>query len=948
MSDSKTDSHFNSLKQPNGPPEFNQKDFSQWKILFGGFLRRFDDAHVVLNTDEPILPSNEKIRKLQELKSTATDAEKEKMRKILAKNKAERDTWRKQNSLAVSHMLSACSGEKNKIALRILTDYITEQDACEGIPKARKMLEFLQHRFNQRDIQVIQSEVTTFNSMCMLNGETGESFVNRLLESKARLTALGRVVDDDIDLLGRLKDGITTNSSYIPLAEAMDCQRDMTWSYAIELLFARDKKLASKSGSTKEQVHYIGGSRWCDNCKKDNHWTKDCFKGKGRQRNGRAYKASQPNAGQAKSKLKCYNCGKMGHKQSDCRSGSKNRSNTGGHGKSKSFHGKTKNEGSRDSQNKPNSFRPSDTRSEESYMITEPLPDVFRLPSLENCHMDRCSPTLIESPTVSYRRRKRRRNQAFNQAVASRPSIIVGDFECPVIQSADSLSVPSGALIDRHMGLTEGTLRSARRHRRRGNHSMCCQIQKYQSCRDRHLPHEKVDHLTKTLPRDRFKVLRDSILQILPEIDYPGDLTKNNEKAPEEDDDLSDLPDLLSCDSDSEIDDDLSDLPSLGGDSSDSDDESYSNSAKDESINMMQARQISGPRLPDGRSQSKNSPGEYFITDHKGKKRKFYSEKIAEAFDPPPHDGRLTILDSGTTSHTLRDQDANYPNAFLPSTQNLTIGTAAAGSGIQAKGRVARVGPILEDVIICENEKLQTSCISIPRLDIQGFTTVFNDRTGRIFDPNGRLVVEAPMIDGLYRFNADELTRINTSFIRSSGPESLNHLGSSHPQRTLSYWHNKLGHRANITLIRLQRQGLLPGVQISPAPSDSEVKAMPLCSQCQIAKHDRHALKYKDSPHHVPRTLQKLNKGQMISTDLKGPFRIKGVENDERYYQGFICMRTHYLWCYFLQSKNTVYENVQVGSTFSHYHADGGSELISTKVYEFLLSSRTVKRETEL
>ncbi len=92
MSDSKTDSHFNSLKQPSGPPGFNHKDFSQWKILFGGFLRRFDDTHVVLNADELILPSNEKIRKLQELKSTATDAEKEKLRKFLAKNKAERET----------------------------------------------------------------------------------------------------------------------------------------------------------------------------------------------------------------------------------------------------------------------------------------------------------------------------------------------------------------------------------------------------------------------------------------------------------------------------------------------------------------------------------------------------------------------------------------------------------------------------------------------------------------------------------------------------------------------------------------------------------------------------------------------------------------------------------------------------------------------------------------
>ena len=65
MSDSRNESEINLLKLPNGLPEFNARDVLQWKLLFSGFLRRFDGSHIVITTDEPSPVSDEKVRKSQ-------------------------------------------------------------------------------------------------------------------------------------------------------------------------------------------------------------------------------------------------------------------------------------------------------------------------------------------------------------------------------------------------------------------------------------------------------------------------------------------------------------------------------------------------------------------------------------------------------------------------------------------------------------------------------------------------------------------------------------------------------------------------------------------------------------------------------------------------------------------------------------------------------------------
>ena len=60
-------------------------------------------------------------------------------------------------------------------------------------------------------------------------------------------------------------------------------------------------------------------------------------------------------------------------------------------------------------------------------------------------------------------------------------------------------------------------------------------------------------------------------------------------------------------------------------------------------------------------------------------------------------------------SHTLRNQDVGMSHAFMRGSDRIKNGTAAVGGDFYAKGRVGRLGPILEYYII-RNVKLMYAC----------------------------------------------------------------------------------------------------------------------------------------------------------------------------------------------------------------------------------------------
>ena len=139
---SKPDSSANFMVLSSGLPEFDAKSFLHGKFLFTSFLQRIDNSHRALETDMPELVSEENF---SENSRTAHSAASKK--KLAQKNKAKRAHWIKRNNVALSFLVTACTGEKNRTAMQIVKNYRLKLAGTERIPKAREILELLEERF---------------------------------------------------------------------------------------------------------------------------------------------------------------------------------------------------------------------------------------------------------------------------------------------------------------------------------------------------------------------------------------------------------------------------------------------------------------------------------------------------------------------------------------------------------------------------------------------------------------------------------------------------------------------------------------------------------------------------------------------------------------------------------------------------------------------------------
>ena len=69
---------------------------------------------------------------------------------------------------------------------------------------------------------------------------SAESFVNRIQVTATKLENLGRPVNEDIEMLARLKEGLIVDARYKDLAQAIKVASDMNWKKAVNHVIAED------------------------------------------------------------------------------------------------------------------------------------------------------------------------------------------------------------------------------------------------------------------------------------------------------------------------------------------------------------------------------------------------------------------------------------------------------------------------------------------------------------------------------------------------------------------------------------------------------------------------------------------------------------------------------------------------------------------------------------
>ena len=218
-------------KSYGSPPEFTPANFAKWEKLFMGHMMKYVGVVKALETDEP--QADKDIIKKTFQKGKETDSTRQYVIKIAKKIRR----WREKNEKGYSYLLEAC--RNHPIALQVIL--------AHGDRIGRSVLAKLRERFQVASTRIQQVEIARFNGLTMLQGEKAESFVNRILESKSLLESYGMVIDENVQCMGRLVDGLLKSEHYQAIGNAINVAHGMDWITAVSMIIAEDvKQMASK------------------------------------------------------------------------------------------------------------------------------------------------------------------------------------------------------------------------------------------------------------------------------------------------------------------------------------------------------------------------------------------------------------------------------------------------------------------------------------------------------------------------------------------------------------------------------------------------------------------------------------------------------------------------------------------------------------------------------
>jgi hypothetical protein len=269
-------------------PQFQKNNVTGWLAEFKGFLMRYDLAHLALATDRP-------------------------------RGAEDREVWDKRNAYCISYLQEAVRGPENRNAKQIVFAHENENKS------ARQICNILSERFLIRDSRIIHAAQENFVRLKLQPGELATSFIVRIEEAREGLRRLGKELDEEVDLVGRLIAGLEPDGRYTALASALKMKDNITWEYACNSVRADDQALREQPNETAtitESAKLAHHSGSCQICGKGGHTAKNChfrFNKPSSDNNNRNNQGYNTRSSSSSKDITCYFCKKKGHKSFECR-----------------------------------------------------------------------------------------------------------------------------------------------------------------------------------------------------------------------------------------------------------------------------------------------------------------------------------------------------------------------------------------------------------------------------------------------------------------------------------------------------------------------------------------------------------------------------------------------------------------------------------------------------
>lgn len=302
-----------------------------------------------------------------------------------------------------------------------------------------------------------------------------------------------------------------------------------------------------------------------------------------------------------------------------------------------------------------------------------------------------------------------------------------------------------------------------------------------------------------------------------------------------------------------------------------------------------------------------------------------------------------TIADTGSSTHMFRER-VNFSSYSSAPNPNIRLGDSSVIHSL-GKGRVEinLSGRAVELNGAVHVPKLSKNLFSVGQSTGTGAKFVFDGDYMLIYAREGFTPARGHLIAKV-RKSADNLYRMSCSQPNDKHQPSA-HFTTQKGAVTRKVWHERLGHLNSRALDQLLNAS--EGIKIKS--SDTEDNSN-LCEPCIMSKMTRFPF--------LPTTPKTTHPGELVHSDLKGPFKHPAIDGPWRYFVTYVDYHTRFTKVFLLEHKRDqlrafrIYEATITNKfnspvrTIESFQSDNGGEYMSKAVQDYFEAKGINHRRT--